>query len=324
MAHGITENDTMFSVKKRPWHGLGTIVNEAPSIDEGIKLAGLDWLVEKEPIWTESGVKCPSNFAISRELPGGEKIVLGVVGEQYQPLQNIESFKWFNPFIESGLVELETAGSLFQGKKIFILAKIKAENLVVSDGDEIERFVLLSNSHDGTTAVRVGYTPVRVVCNNTLTLAHSSQGSKLIRVRHTNQVQNNLVEIRETMDLVNQQFLATVEKFRYLAKRDIVKSDLERYVNQVFSIQKLEESLSEEEMPERKSRLLGRIEELFESGRGSKLAGKTMWGAYNAVQEYLQYERGHSWTNEEKRYNSLWFGDSANINRKALEIALQN
>lgn len=331
MGHGFENGDTMFSVKERPWHGLGTIVNEAPSTEEAIKLAGLDWEVGREPAYVnikDTNILIPNKKSIVRyekdqagEIIGG--IPFGTVGDAYHPLQNKDAFSFFDPFVENELATLETAGSLFSGKKVFILARINGDNLAVGKDDEIEKFILLSNTHDGTTAVRIGYTPVRVVCNNTLQMAHKSDASQLIRVRHTKQIKANIEDLRGTMDLVNQQFITTVEKYKYLQTRDINQRDLENYVKAVFSGKSLEQVITdrekeEEDVEKARTKLMARVEEIFdvEPARG------TAWGMYNSVQGYIQHERGGV-ENTEGRYNQLWFDEGARLNRRALEIALQ-
>ncbi len=323
MSHGFeTDSDTMFSVRKRPWHQFGSIIEDAPSIEDGIKLAGLDWQVKLDDLVTPDGIKV-SHKAAYRELDGNKRI-LGVVGGNYVPLQNIEAFEWFQPYLEAGMVSLETAGCLFGGKKVFILAKINQEVLAVSDNDIIERFVLLSNSHDGTTSARVGFTPVRVVCNNTLKMAEEHELSQLIRVRHTSKILDNLQELRNIMDIVNINFKTTVEHYKCLYYTDINSADLEKYVQQVFSVKAYDkmfedQNLDEQEQIEQaRTKLLNRVEEIFDldPARG------TMWGAYNAVQGYLQHHRGNEKTSEDSRYNNLWFGDSERLNRKALQVAL--
>lgn len=317
MAHGILENDTMFSVKERPWHGLGTVIQEAPSVEEGIKLAGLDWDVELRPLMTneDEPISVSSHNAVVRN---DNNAVLGVVGTNYKPLQNKDAFAWFEPLVENGLVTLETAGSLFNGKKIFILANTNATADVVKN-DTIESFILLSNAHDGTQAVRVGFTPIRVVCNNTLTSAHNSDLSKLIRVMHSTSVVENLEMIRNLMDTVNNEFLATVEQYKELAKRDVCQADLEKYVKQVFSIKKLEDIIKgyeeKEEIENFRKKLMDRVEEYFEL----EPAHKT-WNMYNAVNSYLNHDRGRTL---ETRYNSTWFGDNKAVDKKALDLAIR-
>ena len=324
MTHGILENDTMFSVKERPWHGLGTVLEEAPTIEEGLKVAGLDWEVKMNAISTKVGgqhIRIPGKKAT---VKSNDSTVLGVVGENYKPLQNTEAFKFFEPFLDNGLATLETAGSLFNGKKVFVLAKMAGDALQVTEneGDEIENFILLSNAHDGSMAVRVGFTPVRVVCNNTLTFAHENEASKLIRVRHTGDVVQSLQEVRETMDLINKQFMATVEQYRMLSnKKDIVKSDVEKYVRQVFSTESLnniilnynKELEEKEEIEATRKRLINRVEEIFEME-----PVQSAWTLYNSVNYYLNHDRGTL----ENRYNSLWYGNSKKIDKRAFEIAL--
>lgn len=320
MAHGILENDTMFSVKEKPWHKLGTVVETAPTVREAIRLAGLDWKVQLKPIQTveENGEETnliTTHKAVFRE---DTKDVLGVVGSTYHPLQNTEAFDWFEPFVENGLATLETAGSLFNGKRVWILAKTQKEADVVN-GDTVESYILLSNSHDGSNAVRVGFTPIRVVCNNTLSYAEGHNLSQLIRVRHTQSVVENLQLVREIMDTVNTQFIATIEQYKELTKRDISVEDLRKYVKQVFSSQKLEQIITDYEAREKaeiereRKRLLERVEEFFEL----EPARKT-WNMYNAVNSYLNHERCR---NSELRLNSIWFGDSKSLDKKAFELA---
>jgi len=313
MSHGILEKDTMFSVKERPWHGLGTVVQEAPSIKEAIKLAGLDWQVELQPLQAGENIPVTTNKAVVRT---SDNSVLGIVGNQYKPLQNTEAFNFFEPLVENGLVSLETAGSLYNGKRIFILANTNCQGDVVKD-DTVESFILLSNGHDGYLSVRVGFTPIRVVCNNTLTAAHDSNLSKLIRVKHSSSVVENLQLIQGIMDTVNGEFLTTMEQYRELAKRDINQSDLQKYVKQVFSVQKLENIINEyeekQEIENFRSKLMDKVEEYFEMEPAHKV-----WNAYNAVNSYLNHDRGRTL---ESRYNSTWYGDNKLLDKKALKLA---
>ena len=313
--HGLFENDTMFSVKEKPWHKLGTVVETAPTVQEAIRLAGLDWQVELEKVWSNSGIEMTDYQAVVRQ---DTHTALGIVGTNYKPLQNTEAFNWFEPFVENGLCSLETAGSLFNGKRVWILAKTQSDAEVV-EGDKVESYILLSNSHDGTNAVKVGFTPIRVVCNNTLTCAESNKLSQLIRVKHTQSVVGNLQLVREVMDTVNHQFMATVEQYKELTQRDVSVEDLRKYVKQVFSSQKLEQLITDYESREKaeieaeRKRLLNRIEEFFEL----EPARKT-WNMYNAVNSYLCHERGYT---DESRLNSIWFGSNKQLDRKAFELA---
>ena len=318
MAHQLLENDTMFAVGKRPWHGLGTVLENAPTIEEGIKIAGLDWDVSLRPIITDDAenISVDTHKIVVRE---DIRQPLGVVSNNYKVLQNKEAFSFFEPFIENDMASLETAGSLFNGKKVFILAKLNSDNMVVDKNDEIEKYILLSNSHDGSQALRVGFTPIRVVCNNTLSLAENTNASQLIRVTHKGNIVETLQDLRETMDLVNQQFIATEEKYRYLATRNVNVNDLKKYVKQVFSVKKIEDIINEKDEKEQieaeRKRLIARVEEIFELE-----PVHNAWTMYNSVNYYMNHERGKSLEN---RYNSMWFGYSKRQDEKALKLALQ-
>lgn len=308
MSHEV---ESMFFTGRTPWHGLGTALECPPSIDEAIKVAGLDWEVECRPLYLDSGIRVPAQ-AVVRDL---DNSVLGVVGPRYHPLQNKEAFAFFQPLVESRLVDLETAGSLSDGKRVWVLARIVGDPLVVKDDDVVERFILLSNSHDGSLAVRVGFTPIRVVCQNTLAYAHESGASKLIRILHTAGAKDTLDGVREIMSLADRSFNATAEQFRYLASKSIVAVDLQKYVERVFAVPEAADP-SKQSCP----RVLSKIVPLFENGKGSEMASAkgSWWGAYNAISEHLTHYRGRS---ADSRANSLWFGDSAKLNRAALTTA---
>lgn len=322
MAHELEIVDgqaQMFSVKETPWHRLGHIIETAPSIEEGIRLAGLNWQVTTEPVYTLDAAGVPVQAPAKATRRADTGALLGVVGPSYEPLQNSEAFKFFQPFIDNKLATLETAGSLRDGKRVWVMAKLGLDDSIIvpASGDRVAKYVLLSNSHDGTLAIRVGFTPVRVVCNNTLQMSIQDKASRLIRIRHTGKVAENLEKIRDVMNLANQQFEATAEQYRFLAGKQISQSDLEKYVKIVFSTPKQLED------PESQggSKVLPNIVRLFEGGRGNDMEGVkgTLWAAYNAVTEYVQYERGED---AGVRLDNTWFGQGATINKKALDTAL--
>lgn len=311
MAHEI---ETMAYFGNRPWHGLGTALDEADLYDwqSASKKAGLDWTVELVPLVTADTQAKVENKAVRRT---SDSKVLGVVGPRYAPLQNRDAFAWFQPFLDAREAALHTAGSLRQGSRVWVLAKLNRDPLVIAEGDEVEKFVLLSHGHDGSLAVRAGFTPIRVVCQNTLSMAHGSDASKLIRIKHTRDVLDNLANVREVMDLANQEFEATAEQYRRLARKSVNQADLRRYVKRVLKIE------DEQDASTRSKNIVEEIVRLAEAGRGNDLASVrgTLWTAYNGVSEYLTYNRGRSGDN---RLNSLWFGDSAITNRHALSVAL--
>jgi phage/plasmid-like protein (TIGR03299 family) len=315
MAHQlevVNGKASMFFTGKTPWHGLGQELQGRPSIREAITAGNLDWDVELVPLVTGDTHAAAPARAVRRN---SDQSVLGVVGPAYHALQNRDAFAFFQPFLDTGLASLHTGGSLCDGRKVWLLARIERDALVIGDGDEIRKFVLLSNSHDGTTSVRVGFTPIRVVCANTLSLAHADKaGSHLIRVRHTRRLADNLDALQEVINLADQEFTATAEQYRRLRLKGINQNDLARYVRQVFGIEN-------RQLNGQQRRILESCFRLFEEGRGADLpsAKGTLWGAYNSVTEYLAYERGKG---QDTRLTSLWFGESNRTNHRALEVAL--
>ncbi|MGH7072235.1 MAG: DUF932 domain-containing protein, partial [Acetobacteraceae bacterium] len=195
-----------------PWHGLGTPLTDDDLYDwtRTCEKSGLDWSVELTPLVTADTQAAVAHKAVRRTSDGR---VLGVVGPRYTALQNQDAFKWFQPFLDAKEAALHTAGSLREGSRIWVLAKLNREPLVVAPGDEVEKFILLSHGHDGSLAVRVGFSPIRVVCANTLALAHGSDASKLIRIKHTKDVLENLANVREVMDVANAAFETTAEQY---------------------------------------------------------------------------------------------------------------
>lgn len=228
MAHEV---ENIMYVGEAPWHKLGRKFEVPPSLEEALVAAGLNWTVSTEPLFSGSGEEVEA--LLTRR--SSDKSILGVVGPNYTPLQNTEAFEFFRPFIDEKAAAIETAGSLRQGKRVWVLAKINRDPMVIKGSDVVEKYVLLSNSHDGTLAVRVGFTPVRVVCNNTLTMAINSEASKLIRIKHTKNVVSNLESVQEIMNLADSEFEATAEQYRLLTMKDINSKDLEKYVKLVFN-----------------------------------------------------------------------------------------
>ena len=157
--------ETMFYTREKPWHGLGVRVWEAPSSADALRLAGLDWQVLQEPIYTGTGETVAGYKANVRD---NDRKVLGVVTDRYKVIQNREAFAFTDSLLGNG-VRYETAGSLQEGKKVWILARLPREYII--SGERISPYLVFSNTHDGSGAVRVALTPIRVVCNNTLNLA---------------------------------------------------------------------------------------------------------------------------------------------------------
>ena len=298
-----------------PWHGFGETLEESDwyDLDSTSVKSGLDWEAELAQLMTIDDHQHVDRFAVRRKT---DKRILGDVGPRYHILQNQKAFEWFKPFLDSKEAALHTAGSLYEGSVVWILAKLNRSGIEVAEGDKVEKFILLSNSHDGKKAVRVGFTPIRVVCANTMAMAHSNKASKLIRVRHSASVEENLVNIREVMDVANQEFEANAKQYRLLATKGINQSDLEKYVKRVLDLDEVDKISS------RSQNIISKIMEMAKNGRGNDLPSvrNTYWTAYNGVSEYLTWERGGK--NKHNRLHNLWFGQAKDMNVHALETAL--
>lgn len=296
-----------------PWAGIGKQVDEAETVTDAMQKAGLDWTVSKEPMFLADGREVTQKAVVRSDT----KDVLGYVTPKWTPYQNADAFNWFEPFVESGEVQFSTAGAFKQGRITWILAQLNRDNSEIAAGDEVAKYLLLSNSHDGKLAVRVGFTPIRIVCTNTLHAAHRSAQSRLLRVNHGSNVKQNVDDIREIISMANQDFEATAEQYRYLASRQIKSSDLEQYVKIVLG----KENVDKDDLSTRAKNQMAMITKLFEEGKGNDnpaVAG-SWWAAYNGVTEYLSYVKGN---NNDNRMSSLWFGTGANTNKLAFEAAV--
>jgi len=300
-----------------PWHGLGSPLNGEETCEEVMAASGLDWTVGTQPLYRQVGEGFELVKQARTSVRESDNSILGIVGPRWTPLQNAQAFAVFEPLVEQGLMNWHTAGSLKDGQRVWVLCQLNLDNSVIVPGDEIRKFALLSNGHDGKLAVHFGFTPIRVVCANTEAMARDSKASKLIRVRHHRLVADNVEKLRDIMDCANQDFETTAKEYRFLAQCGINQADLKKYVRTVFSVQ----DKKEDEISTRQANICKRVEELFESGQGSEIPGVkgTYWGAYNAVSEYLNYEKGRT---EANRMDSLWFGPNGSQNRDALTIAL--
>ena len=314
---------SVFSVNQPMWHGLGEIITEAPSIDKAVEIARAGYEVGLKPLYTAQhdleghALEIDERVSHRATYRKDNGAILGIVGPKYSVIQNADALKAaMGPFLDAGLLSLETGGVLRDGQRCWFQARINVDPEDVVDGDTVEAYALLANSHDGVMATRWGFTPQRVVCNNTLSFAIGSRDSQLVKVMHRGDVAKSLEALSEVMDLAKREFAASVDQYRQLARTSCSAEDLERYVRRVFTPDKDQEDAKAAKVT------IPKIVRLFEEGRGSAIDGVrgTAWGAYNAVNEYLGYERG---SDQAVRVDSMWFGDSATLNRRALQEALQ-
>lgn len=226
MAHMV---ETLFSVREKCWHGLGEIIQNAPTSEDAIRIAKIDWTVEQKPIYLADGTQIKGSWANVRSSDGKP---LGVVGDRYKIVQNKDAFAFTDALLGEG-VKYETAGSLKGGKIIWLLARMP-ENFEVL-GDKVEPYLVFTNTHDGSGAVRVTMTNVRICCNNTLNLA-LRQAKRVWSARHTGSVTSKLDDARETLQLANNYIKATQETFEELYKIKLNDIYLYRTVDAIVPI----------------------------------------------------------------------------------------
>lgn len=221
--------ESMFYVREVPWHQLGTKVEEAPSSEEAIRLAGLNWEVQQQPIYLADGTEIKGNYANVRSSDGK---ALGIVGDRYKIVQNTDAFAFTDALLGEG-VKYETAGSLKDGKVIWLLARMPESIEIL--GDKVDPYMVFTNTHDGSGAVRVCMTPVRVVCNNTLNAA--MRGARRVwSARHTGSVTNKLDDARETLQFASQYLEATKQTFEDLYKVKLNEFSLYKTINDIIPI----------------------------------------------------------------------------------------
>ena len=218
--------ETMFSVREVPWHGLGTIVQEALISKDALHLAGLDWNVISRPIFTEDGDEIEGYKSNVRD---SDNTVLGIVSNKYKIVQNAEAFDFTDELISND-VRYETAGSLRNGKQIWLLAKMPQTDIV---GDKVDPYICFTNSHDGLGSIKCCMTPVRVVCNNTLSLALEN-ATRSWSTKHVGDISTKLAEAKRTLFLANDYMDNLSKTADKLANTTFTQNKVEEFVSELF------------------------------------------------------------------------------------------
>jgi len=221
--------ETMMYVGEKPWHGLGREIKEAPTSEDAIKLAGLDWDVIPKPIYDEFGRIVPGYKVNMRS---SDNTALGVVSDRYKIVQNSEAFAFTDELLGHG-VRYETAGSLASGKKVWMLARM--EDRLMAE-EKMENYLVFTNSHDGTGAIRVACTNIRVVCQNTLNLALSSANRHWSCV-HKGDIQSKLEEARLTLVSAEKYMEALAEEFGELKRKKVSDKQVEEMTDRLLQIE---------------------------------------------------------------------------------------
>lgn len=312
----LAHSQPMTRVEEIPWRRSGVRLENPATAAEAITAAGLDWEVQKQPLFTgpERQVRVRDRYAVCRtdrlgEADGGQ---LGVVGRDYQPLQNREAFAFLDPVVGEGAAVYHTVGSLRGGRQLWLLAKLPGE-IVVAGNDVTEKYLLLSNSHDGSTAVRIGFTPIRVVCQNTLNLALRGMGG--LAIRHHADVLARVRDAHRVLAIAADAYGRIGETMRAMAGVPMTGGRLEAYLDGLLPLPE------DERLRAGAEQRRGRLAELFETGEGNALPGVrgTLWAAYNAVTQWVDRE---SYTRRQKEpLRTIWFGPGAALKGRAYTLA---
>ncbi|MBQ1413118.1 MAG: DUF945 domain-containing protein, partial [Clostridia bacterium] len=220
--------ESMFSVREKPWHGLGTIVAEAPNSSAALELAGLDWTVTQKDIATADGGKIILGFKAN--VRESDDKVLGIVTDRYKVVQNTEAFAFTDALLGEG-VRYETAGSLQGGRRIWLLAKLPQQYII--NGDEITPYLVFMNSHDGSGSIKVAMTPIRVVCSNTLNLA-LSKAKRCWSCNHIGNVEWKMEEARATLLYAGQYMTELGKDFARLNQIRLTDAKVMEYIKMLL------------------------------------------------------------------------------------------
>ena len=215
--------ETMFYTREKPWHGLGTMVAEAPNSKDALRLAGLNWKVLQEPVYTENEELIQGYKANVRDT---DRKVLGVATDRYKVIQNEEAFAFTDTLLGEG-VRYETAGSLQEGRRVWMLARLPREFII--GGERISPYMVFSNTHDGSGAVKTALTPIRVVCNNTLNLALRTAKRSWSMI-HTGDISGKIEEVKNTLLLADEYMTALGQEFENLRKIKLSEKQVLDYI----------------------------------------------------------------------------------------------
>lgn len=287
MAHCIEQYDSMVSRDQTPWHQLGVVWNGPMTTQEVVDASGLGWEVKERQIMAfpeqeDRWGNCPlENYKVLLRCDQDVVIPLGVVSKKYTVLQNYDIFEAMDPLVQDGVIEYETAGSLRNGKTVWALARFSAmgEREVIS-GDTVRPYLLITTTHDGTGAVQVQPTPIRVVCNNTLQ-ASLGYGCAM-NISHTGNVAERTSMAVDAMCNAQESMESVIDTFSHMAQTELNAKQRDNYFRLVMP-----------DAPENKPRMQQRIDtqrETWEAWTDSAenrtvkaYRPNTMWGAYNAI-----------------------------------------
>ncbi|WP_313375273.1 DUF932 domain-containing protein [Chishuiella sp.] len=341
MAHNINFNEqtgrySFFSVKEKAWHGLGQIVNEYPTSEQAIKYAGLDYEVIKSPLFTNGSeiitdsefteinkmLEVPKYFANIRT---DNNTVLGVVGKDYHIVQNREAFNFFDAIVggDQGIL-YETAGALGNGKRIFITAKLP-DYIRVGNGDDVtEKYIFLTTSHDGSGSITAAFTPIRIVCQNTLNASLKNM-TNVVRIKHTSGAKQRIENAHKIMGLANTLSTQLENIFNNWSKVRVSDKEVKKLIQLALCPNKETLDLIKNDAEDEMSTVFkNTIDDAFQYAMLSdtqqmETTKGTLYGAYNAVTGYFQNVRNYK--NDEAKLQSIVLGGTAQLkSQKAFDL----
>ena len=316
MAHMV---ETMAYAGQLPWHGLGTRVSEDISVDDMLKESGLDWEVQKVPAYAElNGQKIASGHDML--IRTSDNTALDMVSGNWNPVQNAEAFDFFREFVEAGDMEMHTAGSLQDGKRVWCLAKVK-DSFTINGNDQVDSYLLLTNPHMYGRAVDIRFTPIRVVCNNTLTLSLGQKSDYQVSMSHKKAF--DAEEAKQLLGIAKEKMSQYEQMATFLSEKRWTDETLKRYLSVVFpntNPNAKTKSFDIKDFDQYASKNAKRALEVMPSQPGAEMGRGSFWQAYNAVTYLTDHELGRS---QDSRLASAWYGLNKVKKVKALETAIE-
>lgn len=314
MAHEV---ETMAYAGELPWHGLGTKVSNDLTPFQMQQKAGLDWAVEKVDAYVTIGDKQikTGQQALVRT---SDQTILTNVGANWNPVQNTEAFEFFSEFVLSGDMEMHTAGSLKNGQIVWALAKVN-ESFDVFGDDRVDAYMLFSNPHQYGRSIDIRFTPIRVVCNNTLTMALDSASTQQVKVGHRKVFDAD--EVKSTLGIAHEKFATYKEMAQFLGSKRFSVEGLIQYYNEIFpSTSRKEGEKTPVKVYDDMSRGAKMCYDALEVQPGAQYAEGSWWQALNSVTYFTDHHQGR---NAENRLHSQWFGFNQTRKVKAAEKAVE-
>lgn len=329
MAHEINNESgkyEAFYTKEPAWHRLGTVVKEAPTSQDAIQLAGLNWDVTLNPVLfrpNSSNVDQPSLIEVPRRfvtVREDTNTPLGLVGSKYKIIQNLDAFSFLDSLICDGSLKYESAGALRNGSYVWLLAKFP-EIFEVSSDDISENYILLANTHDGKQPMIVLPTNVRVVCMNTLSYA-TRTAQKMIRIRHKGNIDFKIDEARGILGVLSSEMQQFNSLMKELSTKQVVQNDVDKFIIEMFPAKVVDNTETEQIIKGKVKKIRERVEENFNL-MGTTATKGTAYGLLNSITEYVDHQRStHGKTEldkERSRFDGAVFGTGNVMKQKALQ-----